>query len=228
MRYLGLALFAEGPTDYRFLPPVLRRATEDLCLRGARSEVEVGEVVGLYAPDEYRDASIATQILEAAREAFGAFSILFIHTDGAGDLAGAYEQRVKPAAQRIAAELGTQQERTVGVVPVREMEAWTLADGDALRGAFGTVLVDSALGIPTKAREVEGILDPKQALEQAYAKVVGSRRRGKRKAAEFFDAIGERVRLERLREVPAYQRFEEDLRTALIELGYLSQDTNMR
>lgn len=142
MRYLGLALFAEGPTDYRFLPPVLRRATEDLCLRGARSEVEVGEVVGLYAPDEYRDASIATQILEAAREALGAFSILFIHTDGAGDLVAAHQQRVQPAAQRIA-ELGRQQERTVGVVPVREMEAWTLADGDALRGAFGTVLVDS-------------------------------------------------------------------------------------
>jgi hypothetical protein len=36
MRYLGLAIFAEGPTDYRFLPPVLRRATEDLCLRLAR------------------------------------------------------------------------------------------------------------------------------------------------------------------------------------------------
>ncbi|MBD2777421.1 DUF4276 family protein [Iningainema tapete] len=226
MRYLGLALFAEGPTDYRFLPPVLRRATEDLCLR-ARFTVEVGEVVRLYAPDEYRDADGATQILEAAREAVGAFSILFIHTDGAGDPVAAHQQRVQPAAQRIA-ELGRQQERTVGVVPVREMEAWTLVDGDALRGAFGTVLDDSALGIPKKVREVEGILDPKQALEQAYAKVVGSRRRGKRKAAEFFDAIGERVRLERLRELPAYQRFEDDLGMALVELGYLSQDSNIK
>jgi hypothetical protein len=55
MRYLGLALFAEGPTDYRFLPPVLRRATEDLCLRLARSTIEVQEVLGLYAPNDYRD-----------------------------------------------------------------------------------------------------------------------------------------------------------------------------
>jgi hypothetical protein len=221
MRYLGLALFAEGPTDYRFLPPVLRRATEDLCLRLARSTIEVGEVLALYAPNDYRDAELATQILEAAREANGAFNILFVHTDGASDSVGAYKQRVKPAAQRIAVELGGQQ-RTVGVVPVREMEAWTLADGDALRGAFGTVLDNTGLGIPTKAREVEGLFDPKQILEQAYTKVIGGKRRGRRKAADFFDAIGERVRLERLREVPAYHSFEEELHLALVELGYLS------
>jgi Domain of unknown function (DUF4276) len=225
MRYLGLALFAEGPTDYRFLPPVLRRATEDLCLRLARSTIEVQEVLRLYAPNDYRDADLATQILEAAREANGAFNILFVHTDGAGDPAAAYEQRIKPAAQRIAVELSGQQERTVGVVPVREMEAWTLADGDALRGAFGTVLDNTGLGIPMKAREVEGLLDPKQILEQAYTKVTGGKRRVRRKAADFFDAIGERVRLKRLREVPAYQAFEEELHLALVELGYLSRDT---
>ena len=203
MRYLGLALFAEGPTDYRFLPPVLRRATEKLCLLCARSSVEIGEVLGLYAPDDYREADLATQILAAAREAEGAFNILFIHTDGAGNPDAAYNERVLPAKERIAAELARQQERTVGVVPVREMEAWTLADGDALRGAFGTVLDDLALGIPIRPREVEGIFDPKQVLEQAYRNVVGDRRLRRRKVADFFDAIGERVRLERLQEVPA-------------------------
>lgn len=224
MRYLGLALFAEGPTDYRFFPTILRRATENLCLLLSRSTIEVGEVLGLYTPDNYTDADLATQILEAARQAEGAFNILFIHTDGAGDYTTAYDQRIRPAAERIALELNRQYERTVGVVPVREMEAWTLVDGDALRGAFGTVLDNAALGIPLKAREVEGILDPKQILEQAYTKVLGGKRRGKRKAADFFDAIGERVRLERLQEVPAYQRFEEELCTALVELGYINRD----
>ena len=225
MRYLGLALFAEGPTDYRFLPPVLRRATEELCLRSARQSVEVGDILGLYAPNNYRNADLATQILAAAREAEGAYNILFVHTDGAGNPATAADERIKPVRERIAAELA-RQEWTVGVVPVREMEAWTLVDGDALRGAFGTVLDDSALGLPTRAREVESILDPKQALEQAYSRVIGGRRRGRRKAADFFDAIGERVRLDRLREVPAYQRFEQELRRALLELGYLSQETS--
>ncbi|MDR9894284.1 DUF4276 family protein [Aetokthonos hydrillicola Thurmond2011] len=222
MRYLGLALFAEGSTDYQFFPPVLRRVTEELCLRNARFSVEISEVLRLYTPKDYRDSDLTTQILSASREALGAFNILFIHTDGAGDSLAAYEERVKPARDRILTDLGKQQERIVGVVPVREMEAWTLVDGEALRGAFGTVLNDEALGIPKRTRDVEGIFDPKQVLEQAYGKVVGSRRRSKRKVADFFDAIGERVRLERLREVPAYQDFEKELQTALIELGYFS------
>ena len=69
MRYLGLALFAEGPTDYQFFPPVLRRATEELCLRDARFSVEVSEVLRLYTPYVYRDTDLATQILSASREA---------------------------------------------------------------------------------------------------------------------------------------------------------------
>lgn len=225
MRYLGMALFAEGPTDYRFLPPLLRRTTENLCLQRARTTVEVGEILPLYSPEKYRDADLSTQILSAAREAQGAFDILFIHTDGAGDPDAAYAQRVQPAAERITAELEAQQQRTIGVVPVREMEAWTLVDGEALRGAFGTVLDDSAMGIPGKSRDVERILDPKQTLNQIYSQVIGSHRRRKsRKVEEFFDAIGERVQLSCLRQVPAFQRFERDLSNALVELGYLADE----
>jgi hypothetical protein len=226
MQYLGLALFAEGPTDHRFLPPILRRTTEELCLMEGRTTVEISEEVlklNLYLPQEYRDKDLATKILEAAKAAEGAYDILFIHTDGAGNPEDAYNQRVQPAKERIAAELFSQLQRTVGVVPVREMEAWTLVDGDALRYAFGTVLDDEALGIPLRPREVEGIFNPKQTFNQAYAKAVGIRRGRRRTAADFFDAIGEQVQLTRLRQVPAFGRFEQELHTALVELNYLHQ-----
>ena len=45
MRYLGLALFAEGATDHAFLRPVLRRLCADLCLEFAEQPVEIGEVL---------------------------------------------------------------------------------------------------------------------------------------------------------------------------------------
>jgi hypothetical protein len=90
------------------------------------------------------------------------------------------------------------------------------------------VLDDEALGIPSRPREVEGILDPKQTLNQAYAKAkkgVGAKRRSSASAAGFLETIGERVQLTRLRQVPAFERFEQELRTALVELNYLSKET---
>lgn len=44
MRHLGLALIAEGPTDERFLSPLLRRATIEACGQVCRGEVETGDV----------------------------------------------------------------------------------------------------------------------------------------------------------------------------------------
>lgn len=225
MRYLGLALFAEGITDHRFLAPILRRVTEDLCLQFASDIVEIGEVVELHTPAQHRGENRETRILEAAREARGAYGILFIHTDGAGDPDSALKERVQPAAQWIAHELTREYERTVAVVPVRETEAWALVDGDALRAAFGTMLDDMSLGIPRRPREVERVLNPKQILNQAFANVIGTRRLKKKKAEAFLDAIGERVRLVRLREVLAFQRFERDLQAALLGLGYFGQET---
>jgi hypothetical protein len=61
IHYLGLALVAEEPTDYRFVLPILRHATEELCLN-ARSIVKIGDVWNLYPPQEYQDADFATHI----------------------------------------------------------------------------------------------------------------------------------------------------------------------
>ena len=85
MRYLGLALFAEGPTDHRFLPPVLLRTVEELCRSAPTEDVMLEDVLELHPPDQWRTADRATTILEAARDAAGGFHILFVHTDGDSD-----------------------------------------------------------------------------------------------------------------------------------------------
>ncbi len=218
MSYLGLALVAEGPTDYRFLSPVLYRLTEDLCLSFGATTIEVGPVTAL-EPDPRTGADRTTQIVEAARAAAGSYHLLFMHTDGDGDHEAALRERFEPWCRGLES-LDRMDERSVAVVPVREMEAWALCDGDALRGAFGSTLNDERLGLPPRPAEVERARDPKRLLQSAYERVFRPRR-PRRSVAATLEAIAERVRLERLRLVPAFARLEADLRSALEELRYL-------
>jgi hypothetical protein len=219
LRYLGLALIAEGPSDRRFLPPVLYRLTEELCLAHARSTIEVGAVVSL-DPSSMEGANFTKKVVAAAGEASGTYHVLFLHTDGGGDYATALRARFEPWKAGLAG-LRHADEREVAVVPVREMEAWTLADGDALRGAFGTSLGDSALGLPSRPADVERIPDPRAVLRRAYERVFNPRR-PRSSVGGTLEAIAERVRLDRLRQVPAFARLEADLRTVLGELHYLA------
>ena len=214
MRYLGLALFAEGPTDHRFLRPVLRRLTEDLFLP---EPVEIGEVLELHSLVPARDARREERIFTAARAALGAWDVLFVHADGGGDPDGARSDQIEPARQRIAAELAGAG-KSVAVVPVRETEAWALCDPDAIRSVLGTTLSDEALGL-TEHTRVESIARPKTVLRELGGRVAG--RRGARRklgSKRFLPRLGEYVALDRLRGVPAFQQLEADLHEALTQL----------
>ncbi len=223
MAYLGLALFAEGPTDHRFLKPVLRRLCENMCLQHAKMMVDIGDVLELHSPARVRDESRETRIREAAREARDAWHILFIHADGSGDYPGARESLVLPACRAIAGEIGEESRQTVAVIPVRETEAWCLVDGDALRRSFGTTKGNAELDVPERGRDVEGILDPKSALDEVCRRAISPRRRrgGRRKAAEFLDQIGEFVSIEQLDQVPAFGRLRQEVQDALVHLGII-------
>lgn len=211
VRFLGFALYAEGPTDHRFHGRLLGRLAEDICI-GARQPVGIGPVQSIEAAPPLR--SLPARILEAAQAAEGSFDVLFIHQDGGKDAARARSERIAPAAALLATEM-TEKPWLVHVVPVRETEAWAIADGDALRAAFGSTLSDTELGIPPRARDVEKVADPKQSLEHAWQAAAGPRRSRRRRASSFLEAIGERVSLERLRQVPAFQEMEGELRSAL-------------
>lgn len=73
MHYVGLALYAEGRTDYYFLRPLLLRLCKDVCLRCASQPVELSEeVISLNEPTRLQAASRDERILGAAKLAQGA------------------------------------------------------------------------------------------------------------------------------------------------------------
>jgi hypothetical protein len=95
MRYLGLALYAEGRTDYYFLQPLLERLCVDICLREASESIEVTAVLGLDHPPASEQESREVRIREAARSALGQWSVLFVHADGAGDPVRARGEQIR-------------------------------------------------------------------------------------------------------------------------------------
>lgn len=221
MHYLGLALYAEGPTDYYFLRPLLLRLCEDICLHDANQSVEFGEeVISLNEPARVKDASREERIVEAAREARGAWRIVFIHTDGAGNAERARTTCAQPAIDRLAQVLPNDGVG-VAVVPIRETESWALADGNAIRRVLGTPLSDEALDLPRNAAEVETRPDPKKTLHDVFLKTNPTSRKRRQGVAPLLNALGESSSLERLRRLSGFQALEHELRLGMRALGIL-------
>lgn len=217
MRYLGLALYAEGQTDYHFLLPLLQKLCEDICVSEANCTVEVSPVLGLDDSDDLKNAAREVRITDAARSALGAWNILFVHADGGNDPRRAYGERVQPALDRIGLEFAGPHV-AVAAIPVREMEAWVAADGDAFRDVLGITHSNAELGLPLTPPDAEGLPDPKATLDGAFENLNPRRKKRLRGISPFLSALGEKVNLDALRRLSAFKRLEDDLRGALRDL----------
>ena len=219
MQYLGLALYAEGPNDYRFLSPLLLRLCEAVCTE-AQERVDIGDVLALNHARVTTDAPRADRIAQAAVEAASAWNVLFVHADADSDVDAALRDREVPGLNLVQG-VGLTRSEGVAVVPVRETEAWTLADGDALRTVFGTLLGDAELGLTASGKALERVADPKQMLAATFAAARPGRRRSRSGMGHLLNALGEQVALQRLRELPSFMRLELELREALLRLHIL-------
>jgi hypothetical protein len=221
MSYLGLALYAEGPTDHAFFGRLLPRVVEELYIEQGERPLEFGDVVVLVASEGHEASAREVKIAEAAKVEAGAFHILFVHADGGGKRRKVLEEQVTPGLTRALAELGAGY-AGVAVVPVREMEAWAVADGDALRTAFRTTLSNEELGIPARPRDCEKLPDPKATLEAAFRKTLrGSGSRNTNTAAGSLQLIAEAADFARLQGLPSFQALREEVEQALRHLGLI-------
>nr|MBK7066623.1 DUF4276 family protein [Deltaproteobacteria bacterium] len=218
MRYLQPAFYGEGPSDYAFLPRLLLRLCEQVLLDLGCGPFEVAD------PEMLNDAECAPRrrserVAEAAFKARDAWNLLWVHSDGAGDPDAARATSVQPAFDLLAQRLPPGSWAGVAVIPVREVEAWVLADGDALRAALGVSLDDVALGLPG-ASACEGLADPKPPMEQAFKTALGRQYRPGRGSGlqDILRAVAERSRCETLRSLPSFRACEAEMRSALLQL----------
>ena len=132
--YLCAALYAEGTSNYDFLSPLIQRLLDSLGSRLFPGLVDVGETIGIDAPRP-TPAKRAERIAAAVADHWDAFTVLVIHADGAGAPEEARQNNIAPGitlAQSIFPSL-----IAVPCIPIREIEAWILADERVFQTLLG-------------------------------------------------------------------------------------------
>jgi hypothetical protein len=188
-RQLTYLLVADGGTD-RALAPIIEWAIHRL-----DPEVEILE------PDFRKRRAPVQEFLDALDT--GAM-IVFVHRDGEG----------APLATRLQEFDGVTRTDVVPVVPIRMTEAWLLIDGAAIARAADR---PSAVVAVPNVNQLEGLANPKQALDDLLLAAAGNLTGRRRK--QFAQSIVERrVNIasliddySTLESLPAFQQFQADL-----------------
>jgi hypothetical protein len=154
-------------------------------------------------------------LAERVRRALDCYpcDVLFVHRDA----------EARPREERLAEIRTALDGNTCGVcvVPVRMQEAWLLFDEAALREAAGNPRGQVRLDLP-KLAAVERLADPKKLLYDLLRQA--SERYGRRLRKFQPDVATHRLAqiiedYSPLRQLPAFQAFEDDLSAALMQIG---------
>lgn len=211
MTWVVVGLFCEGPTDRRFLPPVIYRTLLALLLERPDARVELQEEIVLY-PERTND-----ECARAICRDRDHVDVFVVHADAARPQNDQAQERIIGPIRALAGErCGLAPARIVPLLPVREMEAWILADPDAIARAVGFRSWPDGVPLGWQPERAESVPDPKRTLDEAVRALSGGRR-GRRSfgAGAFLDLIAAEADLGRLGRLASYQRFRAELRAAL-------------
>lgn len=203
--YVCAGLFAEGPTDYRFLLPLLDRLLDDLLARHYTARYQLAPTQGIDAPATTRKQPRELRIAAAVDSYWDRCTLFVIHADGANN----------PTAQRannIDPGIAAARDKRPGCpmaacVPVRETEAWLLSDAAVFAARLGAI----PKALPPAP---ERVTDPKRMLDRIF--VAGDSTFHPGTDYSFF---GDLVDLTVLRRLESFQGFEAELLEALRELA---------
>lgn len=168
------------------------------------------------------DLSFSEYALKAAQQGVEKIGmmILCIHSD-ADDTTNqnVLDNKIAPARELINAQSDdTTCKILVPTIPVQMMESWMLADKDLLKNEIGTTKTDNELRIN---RSPESITDPKAVIEEAIRiarQEITRRRRKELRISDLYLPVGQKVSIDKLKELPSYRQFQEDIRQAYREL----------
>jgi hypothetical protein len=207
MIYVKAGLYAEGPSDYRFLLPVITRLLHEVAPRALPSLPEIADTEGIDAPRTAAPNNRAERIAAAVHDYWGTCTIFVVHGDANGDHVRALAERVQPWI-----DLALQQHPDAAIVPcvpVRAVEAWMLGDPEVFKKLLGGSREPNLPPTP------ETLADPK-AIVNAILTDLGANLRALRDFQAFF---GANVDFRPLRRQPSFRDFEQALGEAVARLA---------
>ncbi|RPI02212.1 MAG: DUF4276 family protein [Calditrichaeota bacterium] len=209
----------EGKTDVQFLESVIQRSFEDVAFE-CDGEIEVLPVQYL----EKQSGSFIEAVKKYAQQAEEmGIMVLCIHADAdaATDI-NTFKNKIYPAFTAVSQIIAENVcKNLVAIVPIQMTEAWMLSDKELLKAEIGTSKSDAELGIQ-KSPEVYP--DPKQVIEMAIRiarQDLTRRYRRKLTIAELYSLMGQKIALNKLKNLSSYQKFKEAVRDAFKSLNYL-------
>jgi hypothetical protein len=141
---------------------------------------------------------------------------LFVHRDAEAQSPDDRRAEILNAAQHL-----ERNPPAICVIPVRMTEAWLLLDEAAIRSAAGNPRGRLPLNLPPLA-SIERVADPKETLFQAIrtASEHSGRRLRSLRVEERRHRVAELMNTELLRDLPAFQILEAELKTTAMTNGW--------
>ncbi|GAB4188384.1 MAG: hypothetical protein OHK0022_00240 [Roseiflexaceae bacterium] len=228
MSTLQICLFAEGVTDIRFLPSIIYRTSIAILSTHRRTDVDV-DIPNIVIP-ESKKVRLADQIFSVARQSH-MYDILAIHLDADYPTRDrALQERFQPGLDLIlqGKKSGQFFPKILPIIPVHSIEAWMLADPEALLTALGTDLSPGDLGLPSSVHQIERNSNPKQIFNDAIRRSQSHRTKRKRhnnNIEYIHNYLSENIKIERLLQLSSFQNYYEDLTNILQELHLINPDS---
>jgi Domain of unknown function (DUF4276) len=221
MRQIFVGLFTEGTTDVRFLESIVRRTLEEMAFSDCKSQLSI-EVT----PIEIRKTGLTfvQQVLKAAEKSFlKGINLLCVHSDAdQNKLDFVLNHKIIPAQNEL-----TKQNEDVycklllPLIPIQEMEAWMLADKKVLKDEMGTTKTDAELGFRS---DIENIANPKEVIIRAVEIVrqdLPKKKRNQLAISELYLPVGQKLDLDTLEPLYAYQQFKKNIKNSFKILNVL-------
>lgn len=215
-RQILIGLVAEGPTDKRFLVPLITRVFEQL----AHECEQATDILSVTAEDLERQ-DLPEYILAGARKFYEFYDLLCVHIDSdAASDDWIRRKKLTLGLHRLAEAEGNVIRFIVPIIPVRTIENWLLADRAAFRRSIRSPLTARELGIDRKA---ESYRHPKDAIKEALRREA-ARKSGRKQImhpGQLYTELGQTASLEELLKLPSFQKFYAAARQSLIDLGLI-------